>query len=124
MKAIYAIVSIAVLFCACEQKEESGWDYNNPSYSGFQKVPYEGDNGPGLILIPEDTVVYQDVDSVAPLRMQIDENGDTIYRRRVVRNSWKNIDYYLNNGTRTYDSVKPKQVSIEAFYMDSNETGG
>jgi len=124
MKAIYAIVSSAVLFCACGQKEESGWDISDPAGGEFQKVPYEGDTGPGLILIPEDTVVYQDVDSVAPLRMQIDENGDTIYRRRIVRNSWKNIDYYLNNGTRTYDSVKPKQVSIEAFYMDSNETGG
>jgi len=35
----------------------------------------------------------------------IDENGDTILKRKVIRGpaAWKNIDYYLDSGSRTYE---------------------
>jgi gliding motility-associated lipoprotein GldJ len=38
--------------CSYEKSSATGWDYNNPAYGGFQKVPYmEQETGPGLILI-------------------------------------------------------------------------
>jgi PBP1b-binding outer membrane lipoprotein LpoB len=124
MKRIYAIAICFLLVCGCAQKEEEpAWSYSEVKEGGFQKVPYIGREGPGLILVQEDTLVDQDLDTVVSVPFEIDENGDTVYRRRVIRNSWKNIDYYLNNGERAYDSSQTKKVNIDAFFTDSNETG-
>lgn len=64
-----AVISGAILAftgCSYERSSVTGWDYNNPSNGGFQKVPYEEqETGPNLVLIEGGTFtmgrVEQDV---------------------------------------------------------------
>lgn len=50
--AIVAIGAIVVSSCSRESSGSTGWDYNNPSTGGFQRVPFlDQETGPGLILV-------------------------------------------------------------------------
>jgi gliding motility-associated lipoprotein GldJ len=54
MSKVLTVMGVAVLFASCKYDSSSstGWDYNNTTNGGFQKVPYEEqETGPGLILI-------------------------------------------------------------------------
>ena len=55
MKTTHFIFFGIILFLtSCKNKvsNTTGWEYNNPSNGGFQKVPYvEQETGPGLILV-------------------------------------------------------------------------
>lgn len=45
-------VAAGISSCKYETSNATGWNYNDPSTGGFQKVPYEEqETGPGLILI-------------------------------------------------------------------------
>ena len=45
-------VSVVLSSCNYDSSSSTGWDYNNTTNGGFQKVPYEEqETGPGLILI-------------------------------------------------------------------------
>lgn len=45
-------VAVGLSSCKYETSNSTGWDYNNPTNGGFQRVPYEEqETGPGLILI-------------------------------------------------------------------------
>ena len=91
--------------CSYEKSSVTGWDYNNPAYGGFQKVPYEEqETGPGLILIEGGTFTMGRVEQETP------QNGDN-YPRRVTVSSFymdetevKNFDWceYLYWVGRTY----------------------
>ncbi len=70
MKMLYfwsiAILGVALISCRNEASSASGWDYNNVSQGGFQKVPYvDQETGPGLLLVEGGTftmgMVEQDV---------------------------------------------------------------
>ncbi len=48
------ILAIPLLFSSCKKESSgaTGWNYNDPSNGGFQKVPYlEQETGPGLVLV-------------------------------------------------------------------------
>lgn len=53
LKYSIVIIGLALLAsCAREQSSATGWDYNNPSNGGFQKMPFEEqETGPNLVLI-------------------------------------------------------------------------
>ena len=74
--------------CSYEKSSVTGWDYNNPAYGGFQKVPYEEqETGPGLILIEGGTFTMGRVEQETPQKKyhgQIQEfylRFETTYRR-------------------------------------------
>lgn len=61
-----AVAGIAIVSCSRDASSTTGWDYNNVSQGGFQKVPYvDQETGPGLILVEGGTftmgMVEQDV---------------------------------------------------------------
>lgn len=61
-----AVAGIAIASCSRDASSTTGWDYNNVSQGGFQKVPYvDQETGPGLILVEGGTftmgMVEQDV---------------------------------------------------------------
>ena len=91
--------------CSYEKSSVTGWDYNNPAYGGFQKVPYEEqETGPGLILIEGGTFTMGRVEQETP------QNGDNFPRRVTVSSFYmdetevKNFDWceYLYWVGRTY----------------------
>lgn len=62
----FAVAGLAIASCSRDVSESTGWDYNNVSQGGFQKVPYvDQETGPGLILVQGGTftmgMVEQDV---------------------------------------------------------------
>lgn len=61
-----AFAGLVIASCSRDASESTGWDYNNVSQGGFQKVPYvDQETGPGLILVQGGTftmgMVEQDV---------------------------------------------------------------
>ncbi len=61
-----AFAGAAIFSCSRDASSSTGWDYNNVSQGGFQKVPYvDQETGPGLILVEGGTftmgMVEQDV---------------------------------------------------------------
>jgi gliding motility-associated lipoprotein GldJ len=43
---------VIIASCAREGSSSTGWEYNNPSQGGFQKVPFiDQETGPGLVLV-------------------------------------------------------------------------
>lgn len=50
--AVIATGAVLVSACSREASNSTGWDYNNPSQGGFQRVPFvDQETGPGLILV-------------------------------------------------------------------------
>ena len=77
--ALIAVISGLVASCSYEKSSVTGWDYNNPAYGGFQKVPYEEqETGPGLILIEGGTF------TMGRVEQEVAQNGDNIPRRVTV----------------------------------------
>jgi len=61
-----AVAGLVIASCSRDASESTGWDYNNVSQGGYQKVPYvDQETGPGLILVQGGTftmgMVEQDV---------------------------------------------------------------
>jgi formylglycine-generating enzyme required for sulfatase activity len=53
-KRAIAVVSVCFLTISCgyEKSRVTGWNYNDPSNGGFEKVPYaQQETGPGLVLV-------------------------------------------------------------------------
>ncbi|MDA8715137.1 SUMF1/EgtB/PvdO family nonheme iron enzyme [Flavobacteriales bacterium] len=103
--ALIAVISGLVASCSYEKSSVTGWDYNNPAYGGFQKVPYEEqETGPGLILIEGGTF------TMGRVEQEVAQNGDNIPRRVTVSSFYldetevKNMDWceYLYWVGRTY----------------------
>jgi formylglycine-generating enzyme required for sulfatase activity len=99
------VISGLVASCSYEKSSVTGWDYNNPAYGGFQKVPYEEqETGPGLILIEGGTF------TMGRVEQEVAQNGDNIPRRVTVSSFYldeteiKNMDWceYLYWVGRTY----------------------
>jgi len=77
--ALFAVMTGLISSCSYEKSSVTGWDYNNPAYGGFQKVPYEEqETGPGLILIEGGTFTMGRVEQEMP------QNGDNVPRRVTV----------------------------------------
>ena len=67
MFALVAVMAGILASCSYEKSSVTGWDYNNPAYGGFQKVPYEEqETGPGLILIEGGTFTMGRVEQEMP----------------------------------------------------------
>ncbi len=103
--ALIAVISGLMASCSYEKSSVTGWDYNNPAYGGFQKVPYEEqETGPGLILIEGGTF------TMGRVEQEVAQNGDNIPRRVTVSSFYldetevKNMDWceYLYWVGRTY----------------------
>ena len=103
--ALFAVMTGLISSCSYEKSSVTGWDYNNPAYGGFQKVPYEEqETGPGLILIEGGTFTMGRVEQETP------QNGDNVPRRVTVSSFYmdetevKNFDWceYLYWVGRTY----------------------
>jgi hypothetical protein len=56
-------VSEIVIYNAYSRKQTTGWNYNDPSNSCFEKIPYEDDGQEGgLILVEGDTFTKGTID--------------------------------------------------------------
>lgn len=63
------ILTASVLFASCgyEKSRVTGWNYNDPSNGGFEKVPYaEQETGPGLVLIQGGTFTMGQTEQDVP----------------------------------------------------------
>lgn len=77
--ALFTVVAGFLASCSYEKSSVTGWDYNNPAYGGFQKVPYEEqETGPGLILIEGGTFTMGRVEQEMP------QQWDNVPRRVTV----------------------------------------
>ncbi len=103
--ALVAVLAGVLASCSYEKSSVTGWDYNNPAYGGFQKVPYEEqETGPGLILIEGGTFTMGRVEQEMPFQW------DNVPRRVTVSSFYldetevKNFDWceYLYWIGRTY----------------------
>ena len=53
-KSLFALLVTPIIFLSCgyEKSSTTGWNYNDPSNGGFQKVPFEEqETGPNLVLV-------------------------------------------------------------------------
>jgi len=77
--AIFVVILGFAASCSYEKSSATGWDYNNPAYGGFQKVPYlEQETGPGLILIEGGTF------TMGRIEQEVGNQQDNAPRRATV----------------------------------------
>jgi gliding motility-associated lipoprotein GldJ len=102
---LFALMAGLLASCSYEKSSSTGWDYNNPAYGGFQKVPYEEqETGPGLILIQGGTF------TMGRVEQEVGNMQDNAPRRVTVSSFYldetevKNFDWceYLYWIGRTY----------------------
>ena len=54
------ILLVCTVLLSCHKKEISGWNYNDPSNGGFQKVPYYNqETPPGMVLVEGGTFLFK-----------------------------------------------------------------
>jgi formylglycine-generating enzyme required for sulfatase activity len=109
----FLLALFAVLFTSCrkEQSSSTGWNYNDSSNGGFQKVPFEEQmTGPGLILIEGGTF------TMGQIEQDVMYDWDNIPRRvsvssfymdetEVTNFHWLEYVYWLN---RIYGADYPE----------------
>lgn len=107
-----AALAIALIAsCARERSSTTGWDYNNPTYGGFQKVPFvDQETGPGLILVEggtftmgraEDDVMY-DYDN-RPRRITV--SSFYMDQTEVTNFHWLEYLYWIQRAYETYPMI-------------------
>jgi formylglycine-generating enzyme len=102
------------LTTSCQKKERSGttgWNYNDPKYGGFEKLPYKGQpTGPNLVLIEGGTF------SMGLTEQDVTFEWNNVPRRVTVSSFYMdetevaNIDYreYLHWLDRTFGQSYPE----------------
>lgn len=107
---VVAVASLAAVSCSRESSSSTGWDYNNVSQGGYQKVPFvDQETGPGLILVEGGTFTMGSVEQDVmfdwnnrPARVTV--SSFYMDQTEVTNFHWNEYLYWLH---RAYDATYP-----------------
>jgi len=94
---VLGLISLSLTSCYKERSRTTAWYYNQPSWGGFEVVPYEEqETGPGLILIEGGTFVMGRTEQEVPYKW------DNIPRRVTVSSFYMDMAEVANVDYREY----------------------
>jgi len=110
---LYALGALVLVSsCAREVSDSTGWDYNNPGFGGFQKVPaLDQETGPGLTLVEggtftmgraEDDVMYDNDNR--PRRVSV--SSFYMDQTEVTNFHWCEYLYWIDRAYQGYPMIK------------------